>query len=526
MLSHHAMELIERRGLDVELLDRMGVGSGDKNWPVTDERGDVTWHPGEALIIPFVRNGEVVRRKFKRTVDIPGAPAYLQEKGGPRIAFNEDCLRDDGLLGQPVIITEGELDALAAIQCGFTRTISVPDGAPPPGERSREDLMASAKWSWLADVKPFLTPERAPEIIIAADGDENGAAMLQDLSVILMRSRCKYLTYPKAPEHARAGLGRERCKDLNEVLQFYGQKGVVETINRATFLRVDGVYLMGELPPLPSPQIFDIGFRLLSEHYKARLGDFIVITGVPGLGKTTFTNDLCCRLALNHGLKIAWASFEQSPQRDHKRALRSWYGVARDSRLDIDPDPYAPTREGVPAYRMTPEQLSEADAWIDQHHVFIVPGEDDDVTLDWLLDRMEAAVVQYGVKVIVIDPWNEMDHSRARDETMTEYVGRSIKTMRRFARKFQVHLIVVAHPTKSLKDGDGKYKMPTLYDISDSANWYNKCDLGIIVHRESDIDTLIKVQKSRYHEEIGRPGEVVMQYGKDDRRFHESQRVA
>jgi RecA-family ATPase len=71
------------------------------------------------------------------------------------------------------------------------------------------------------------------------------------------------------------------------------------------------------------------------------------------------------------------------------------------------------------------------------------------VTLDWMLDRMEVAVVRHGVQVIVIDPWNEMDHTRARDETMTEYVGRAIKALKRFARKFQVHLIVIAHPTKS-----------------------------------------------------------------------------
>ena len=59
-----------------------------------------------------------------------------------------------------------------------------------------------------------------------------------------------------------------------------------------------------------------------------------------------------------------------------------------------------------------------------------------------------------------------------------------------------MHLIVIAHPAKSTKDGDREYRMPTLYDISNSANWYNKCDLGIIVHRENADDTLIKVQKS------------------------------
>lgn len=498
-------EMIDRladRGLDVELLDRMGLDGVHRDG-------------GEALVIPFRREGQIVRRKY-RFFDRE-EKRWTADKGGIRCAFNEDCLRDETLLEMPLIITEGEFDAIAALQCGFARTISVPDGAPPPGNRSAQDLMDSKKYDWLMDIQALVTLERAPEIIIAADGDENGAALLQDLSVLLMRARCKYLVYPKAPPAMQAHLGRPRCKDLNEVLEFWGAKGVVETIGRAKWVQAEGVYIMSDLPPLPSPQVYDIGFEALSENYKMRLGDFVVITGVPGLGKSTFVNDLCCRVALEHGLKIAWASFEQAPQRDHKRALRSWYGT-----LDpLDPDN---RRRGRPVHEMTTPEIAEADEWIDRQHVFLVPGEDDDVTLDWMLVRMEAAVVRHGVQVMVIDPWNEMDHTRGRDETMTEYVGRAIKALKRFARKFQVHLIVIAHPTKSTKDGDGKYRMPTLYDISDSANWYNKCDLGIIVHRESENDTLIKVQKSRYHDIIGRPGEVVMQYWAKERRFVETDR--
>jgi twinkle protein len=506
-MSAAIMDVLAARGLDVELADRLGLAS---------TRRDGT----EALVIPFHRDGRVVRRKFRFFDRDEGK--WTAEKGGERIAFNEDCLRDESLLAQPLIVTEGEFDAMAAIQCGFARTISVPDGAPPPGERSREDLEAGAKYTWIKDIRAFLAPERVSEIIIASDGDDNGAALLQDLSVLLGRFRCKFLTYPKVP--AGVDLGRPRLKDLNEVLQHYGQKGVVETINRATWIRVDGVYRMSELPPLPQQAVYEIGYELLGENYKLRLGDFVVITGVPGLGKSTFANDLCCRIALLHGVKIGWASFEQAPQRDHRRALRSWYGVEHNSFLDADPTDRK--RAGRPAHMMTPREIDAADAWIDSHHVFIVPSEDDDVTLDWMLDRMEAAVVRHGVQVIVIDPWNEMDHTRARDETMTEYVGRAIKSLKRFAKKFQVHLIVIAHPTKSLKDGDGKYKMPTLYDISDSANWYNKCDLGLIVHKEKAEDTIIKVQKSRYHEIIGRPGEVRMQYSKDERRFVEMERIA
>lgn len=499
-MSDRAMAWLDARGLDVELLDRLGWASSGSG-------------SGEGIVIPFMRNGQAVSRKTRFLSPAEGRGNWRSDP--LTLAWNEDCLRDEKLLDQPLIITEGQFDAATAIQCGFARAISVPHGAPAPKVgKTAADINDADRYAWLREAAPMIGKDRCPEIILATDGDGPGAQLLHDLSVILGRYRCKFLIYPKA----RKDRGRERCKDLNEVLEDYGAKGVVETIGRAQWMTVDGVFLMKDLPPLPDPVTYDIGFELLSENYKARLGDFVVITGVPGLGKSTFVNDLCCRLALGHKIRIGWASFEQAPQRDHRRALRSWYGVHDMLQPDI--------RQGCPEYRMSREDIADADEWIDTHHVFIVPSEDDDVTIDWMLDRMEAAVVRYGVKIMVIDPWNEMDHTRARDETMTEYVGRAIKALKRFARKFQIHLIVIAHPTKSLKDGDGKYKMPTLYDISDSANWYNKCDVGIVVHRETPETTTIKVQKSRYHEIIGRPGEVAMSYSKDERRFIETERLS
>lgn len=485
MISQALMETLEARGLDVELVDRLGFASV--------MRGD-----GEALVIPFHRDGKVVRRKYRRFDREEGR--WSQDKGGVRCAFNEDCLRDEALVGQPLIITEGELDAVAAIQAGSLRTISVPDGAPPPGERSADELAASAKYDWLIEIKPFLHKDRVSEIILAADGDDNGAALLQDLSVLLGRYRCKFLTYPKS----RADRGRERCKDLNEVLQDYGVKGVVETLNRAQWIQVDGVYRMSELPPLPPMVIYEPRGALIRENVKIRLGDFSVWTGVPGFGKTTFLTDLFSGIAQDNEVTIAWASFEQEPQRDHRRNLRAWF---KGSDLFEGP-------------------VGDPDEWIERQHVFIVPGEDDDPTLEWLLDKMEVAVVRHHARLIVIDPWNEIEHARDHGETETEYTGRAIRALKRFAKAFKVHIAVVAHPTKSVKDGEGNYKMPTLYDISGSANWYNKADIGVVVHREDEEHTIIKVQKSRYHEIIGRPGVVRVDFIQTQRRFREVERVA
>lgn len=473
-LTDDAAKALEARGLCLETATRYGIGS--------PARGG----GGDAIAIPFIRDGKVVNTKFRTFA----AKKFWQTAGGVQCAWNEDCLRDDTLRDQPLIITEGELDALAAICAGYQRVISVPGGAPQ-SQGAGED---AARYRWIDDVRPLFSLERCKEIILAVDNDAPGAQLLHDLSVRLGRYRCKFLTHPKQPG------GEGRLKDLNDIFRVYGAPGLRATISRAQYLRVDGVFRMSELPPVPDVPIYDIGIPKLRDHYKARLGDFAVWTGIPSHGKSSLVNDVCCRLAQAHGLVTAFASFEQSPQRDHRRNLRTWF-----------------CRK--PVQHCDSREIREADAWIDKQFSFVVPGEDDDVTLDWMLDKLEAAVVQHGAKVVVIDPWNELDHARRKDETQTEYVGRAIKTLKRFARTMCVHLIVVAHPAKQQKDMQtGEYKVPTLYDISDSAHWYNKADLGVIVHRYP-ATTMIRVAKSRYHDEIGTPGDVDAIFQFSERRY-------
>lgn len=483
-ISDAILTKLEARGLDVETASRLGLES-------TQRAG------GECLVIPFRREGRIVRRKYR---SFTGEPKWSADKGGIRCAFNEDCLRDDELQSIPLIITEGELDAVAAIQAGFVRTISVPDGAPQEPVKDAEE---SKSYAWLADIRPFMGKDRVPEIILATDGDGPGAALMHDLSVLLGRYRCKFVTYPKCKKDR----GRERCKDLNEVLEDWGSDGIVKTIARAQWIRVEGVYRMGELPPLPPNVIYEPRHRLLAENFKCRLGDFSVITGTPGFGKTSFANDLFCGIAYDNDLTIAWASFEQEPQRDHRRSLRQWFC-------------------GQPEHKLDQHDREAADRWIDRQHLFLIPSEDEDPTLEWLLEKMEVAVTRYAARIFIIDPWNELEHDKRPGESETEYIGRAIRALKRFAKAFKVHICVIAHPTKSVKDGEGNYKMPTLYDINGSANWYNKADLGVIVHRENEDDTLIKVQKSRYHDILGKPGEVRMHFSIDERKYIETERVA
>jgi twinkle protein len=465
MLNERAVEWLESRRIDPEIAAKMGLAS-------------VAEHGGEGLKIPYLVGADVVNHKYRTLAD----KRFRQDKGAVKCLWNFNALCDATLADQPLIITEGEMDALAAIQAGFQRVVSVPDGAPSGEQGDNPD---TSKYTYLDHAKSALKDVR--EIILAVDGDEAGKRLLNDLAIRLGKARCKWIRYPKG------------CKDLNDALAKYGERGVVAAIQTAQYVHVDGVYRMSDLPPYPDRQGMSTGMTFLDPHYKIRLGDFCVVTGIPSLGKTTFVNDLCCRVAEKHGWNIAWASFEQHPQADHRRALREWH-LRR------------------PMYQCLPEDIERADAWIDERFSFIVPGDDDLATLDWFLDAAATAVIRYGAKVVVVDPWNEMDHERPRDSTLTEYTGFAIKEFKRFARRFDVHVIVVAHPTK-LAAGD----KPSLYSISDSAHWANKADVGLIIHRDNPEDSVseIRVAKSRYHDLIGRPGTVYANYHRDSRRFQE-----
>lgn len=471
MLGQSTTEALERRGLDVELIARLGIEDSDKL-------------PGDCIAIPYLLGGQEVNHKYRRIEKFDdGRPNFMQDAGGVKCFWNVDVLDDATLAGQPLIITEGEFDAIAAMQAGFQRVISVPDGAPSEAQGEND---AGAKYSYVRDALDQL--KEVGEFILAVDADGPGVNLLNDLAIRLGKHRCRWVKYPKG------------CKDLNDALRLFGAKGVQESIRRAEWMRVTGVYRMSDLPPAPDFKPHKPGMDGLDDRYRVRMCDFAVVTGIPSHGKTAFINDFVCRLVVKYGWTACFGSFEQHPQIDHRRNLRRWYCRA-------------------PVSEISAEEAARADEWIDKNFVFIVPDEDADADLVWVLERCAAAVVQYGAKIVVIDPWNELDHLRPSDMSLTEYVGFAIRQLKRFARKYQVHLIVVAHPAKMRKNEDGQYPIPSLYDISDSAHWYNKPDVGVVVHRKSEHETLIRIAKSRYHDIIGQPGDEYYSFNTFQGRF-------
>lgn len=485
-LTDRHIELLQKRGLDPELAAKHGWTSG----------GLVG---ADGITIPYLMDGKVVNRKYRT---LAGEKRFSQDPDAVKCLWNIDILKDKSLLDQPVIITEGEMDALAAIQCGFPRTLSVPDGAPSKPLGGAE----GPKYSYIEDA---ISKLRDATIILATDGDGPGANLFLDLVIRLGRERCKFLTYPfkkSSPE--------TRCKDLNEVLGEWGREGVEKTIARASWAQMGGIYKMSELPPLPEMPVMELGFGSpLDDHVKARRGDFWIVTGMPGGGKTTFITDALCRLSETNNLRVAWASFENLPQQDLRRQLRKWH-IAKQRWANGVHATWENPHQALGRWSQPEVQI--ADEWIDQRFRFLVPDEeaDEDPTMDWLFEKVTGAVIREGCDVVIIDPWNELQHTPPQGMTLTEYVGNAIKAIKRRARKLQVLWIVIAHPAK-VKSGDSV----SLYSISDSAHWFNKPDIGLIMNRGAENgDAELVIAKARY-EEIGCLGRVALKYNKDTRRY-------
>ena len=104
----------------------------------------------------------------------------------------------------------------------------------------------------------------------------------------------------------------------------------------------------------------------------------------------------------------------------------------------------------------------------------------------------------------------------------TEYISQLLGKLKRFAQNHGVHIWIVAHPAKMYRE-NGKVPVPTLYDISGSANWSNKADLGVVVYRDTEEDptkTEIHVRKVRFKSE-GKIGDVVLRWNPATGRYSE-----
>ena len=445
----------------------------------------------KAIQFPYYRNGEVINIKSRDHLK-----NFRMESGAERILYGMDAISDTTTL----IIVEGEIDKLSLETAGFPNCVSVPDGAPSPKTKDYTSKFAFLEncEEWLGQFKKF---------ILAVDNDEPGKKLEEELSRRLGRDRCFQTQWPVG------------CKDANDVLVKHGIQQLGTAIKHSFPYPVQGLFEVTSFLP-QIKRLYDngmvrgvnTGWGCVNELINFSTGQWTVVTGIPGHGKSEWLDALMVNLAHAYGWCFAVFSPENQPLEMHFQKLAEKY-------------------IGKPFFgssRMDKEDLKQAAVWINERFSFVLP-EAENMSVDSVLGLAKVAVIRKGVKGIIIDPWNELDHSRAPNLTETEYISQSLSKIRRFARGNDVHVFLVAHPTKQRKEKDATgnmvYLPPTPYDISGSAHWRNKADNAITVYRPDVTDknstVQIHIQKVRFKNN-GKPGIADLKYEYSTGRFYEA----
>ena len=463
-MSAKALAWFKGRGISEETLLAMKVTEG------------LEWMPqknGQANTVQFnyYHNGELVNTKFRT-----GDKCFKLVSGAELLPYNIDAIKGQ----KECIITEGEMDALSFYECGRHDVISVPNGA-----NANLDYLDNYIEEYFEDKET---------IYIASDTDTKGVLLRDELLRRFGVERCRVLEYG------------EGCKDANEHLMKFGRESLLQCIASAPEIKVEGVFTVSDFEQ-SLDALFENGWQkgvTIGHDNFDRLCSFetkrlCIVTGIPGSGKSEFIDEIAERLNIRYGWRFAYFSPENAPLAYHASKLIEKFTGKRFNRQSLTFGEYNQVKEHI-----------------EQDFYFIAPT--DNYRVDNILEKAKYLVRRRGIKALVIDPYNRLESEQGtRNET--QYISELLDKLTNFAQRNDILIILMAHPTKQPRNKDGVIEAPTLYDISGSANFFNKADFGIVVHRNRTENTVeVHVQKVKFRH-LGECGTALFKYNLNNGRY-------
>jgi len=433
------------RGISKQTLQELQVTEGSEWMPQTSKAENTiqfNYFMGDQLINIKYRDG---RKNFK---------LY---KGAEKVFYNINSI-----IGyDECIIVEGEMDVLALHEAGVKNVISVPNGA----------TLNSNNLDYLDNCIDYFDDKT--KIILAVDADEPGQALKNEFIRRLGAEACYTVDF--------AG-----SKDANDYLIEHGADMLRSAIHAAKQVPLEGVSTLYDIQDELKDFVkngfkpgFQVGLKNFDDIFSTYTGQFITVTGIPSSGKSDFVDQMCVGYNSNYGWKTAFASPENAPTylHAHKLMRKVWQDMPSPS--DIDG-----------------QQWNKVADHVNDNFYFI---DMERYTLDHVLQKGAELVKRKGIKCLVIDPFNKVRDINCKTEDVNRYTMEYLTKIEIFAKKYDVLVFIVAHPTKMYKGSDGKIEEPTMYNIKGGGEWYDASYHGLLIHRDYEAKTVkAKVLKVKF----------------------------
>lgn len=476
-ISKRFIEWFENRGITNNTLLRFKI-SECLEWMPKAKKEVAT------LCFNYFEQDELVNIKFRAA-----NKDFKLSKDARLIFYNLDAI--SGV--NEAIIVEGEIDAMSYHEANEYCVVSVPNGAGA----------GNLKLEYLDNCFRYF--EGKTKIYISTDNDEPGKKLSEELCRRLGKERCYLVQYP------------EGCKDANEVLVKYGKEAVKALKDNAKLYPLDGESTVEDM----KPTLYDYYENGYPKGVDSRLIDeslptdgfltFIpqqltMVTGINGHGKDEVVNAICVGLAKVAGWKTAICQFEENTEITTTKILEKYSGKSFDFRKDA-------------TKRMSKEQFEEGLLFVDEYFK-LMNVDEMGTSIDDILEKCKQMIFRYGINVLIISPWNCIEHQIPVGMPETNYISQTLSKITSFIKKHNIHCFLVAHPTKMMKNlQTKKYEVPTLQNISGSVHFANKAHNGLSVYRNFDDGTTeIHIQKVKFYW-LGRIGMRLFYYDTQTRQY-------
>jgi twinkle protein len=444
-VSSKIIKWFKDRGISQTTLNDLNVSEGPEFMPQTSKTENT-------IKFNYMMGGELINIKYR-----DGRKNFKLYKGAEKVFYNIDSI-----IGyDECYIVEGEMDALSLHEVGIPNVISVPNGA----------TLNSNNLDYLDNCIDYF--ENKNKIILAVDNDEAGQALQQELIRRLGAEVCYIIDF-------------KDCKDANEYLIKHGKDNFTSILNNPKAVPLENVTTFNDIEGEVTDFVqhgfkpgYQAGLSNFDKIFSTYTGQFITVTGIPSSGKSDFVDQLVVGYNINYKWKTAFASPENAPTylHAHKLMRKVWQGMPTPGDINTT------------QWKKVGEHINDNFFFIDMERY----------TLESVLRKGAELVKRKGIKCLVIDPFNKIRDVDCNTEDVNRYTMEYLTKIEVFAKKFDVLVFIVAHPTKMYKDKDGKIEEPNMYNIKGGGEWYDASYHGILVHRDYEAKTVkAKVLKVKF----------------------------